>query len=162
MNRRIRFILAAIVTLALAVVGTTVWAGSKEGTTGHIIHHLKQPCNSLINMGDATFRMTVDGKAICSFEVTRTKVPNVKMGGAPIGLVFRSDGFEVTGGPKDGIGILEVCFAYSPEDKNKNAAIYAVFGSEQTILPSVIDGTPAMLCTATSNLNGIFAMVGNP
>lgn len=162
MNRKTRFIIAAIVTLVLAVVGTTVWAGSKESTVGPMIGDLKQDCNTTINMGDATFTMTVAGKEICSFEVTRTKVPNTDMGGAPEGLEFRSDGFIVTGGPSDGIGMLEVCFAYSPLDEEKNAQIYAVFGSEQTILPDVKEGTPAMLCAATTNLNGIFAVVGNP
>ncbi len=163
MNRKARLIVAAIVTLVLAVVGTTAWAGgSKESTVGPIIGHLKQACNSIINMGDATFTMTVDEKQICNFEVTRLKVPNTLMGGAPAGLEFRSDGFEVTGGPSDGIGILEVCFAYSPQDVEKNAQIYAVFESEQTILPDVKAGVPVMMCAATPNLNGIFAMVGNP
>jgi hypothetical protein len=162
MNRKTRFIIAVIVTLVLAVAGTTVWAGSKEGSLGHKIHYLKQRCNTTINMGDATFTMTVAGKPICDFEVTRTKVPNSFMLHAPYGLDFISDGFIVEGGPDDGIGVLEVCFAYSPRDEKKNAQIYAVFGHESAILPDVKEGTPAMLCAATYNkLNGVFAMVGN-
>lgn len=161
MNRKTRFIIATIVTLLLLVAGTTVWAGSKESSLGRIIHDLKQPCNTLINMGDATFRMTIAGKAICNFEVIRTKVPNTFMGNAPLGLEFISDGFEVIG-PADRIGILEVCFAYSPRDEKKNAQIYAVFGNQSAILPDVKTGTPAMLCAATDILSGFFAMVGNP
>ena len=162
MNRKTRLILAVIITLVLAVAATTVWAGSKEGSVPGKIHDLKQACNTTINMGDATFTMTVAGKKVCEFEVTRTKVPNVFMSGAPEGLEFRSDGFIVTGGPVDGIGMLEVCFAYSPQDEARNAQIYAVFGSQQTILPAVKEGTPAQLCAGTPILNGTFAMVGTP
>ncbi|MGC1376307.1 MAG: hypothetical protein WA821_08795 [Anaerolineales bacterium] len=163
MNRKTRLILAVIITLVLAVAATTVWAGSKEGSVPGKIHDGHGACNGgAINMGDATFTMTVGDKIICNFEVTRTKVPNVFMSGAPEGLEFRSDGFIVTGGPVDGIGMLEVCFAYSPQDEARNAQIYAVFGSQQTILPAVKEGTPAQLCAGTPILNGTFAMVGTP
>lgn len=165
MNRKTRLIIAAIVTLILAVTATTVWAGNnaKQGSLAGKIHELHGTCNDgIVNMGDATFKMTVGGKVICSFLVTRNKVPNTAMSGAPTGTEFRSDGFEVSGGPADGIGLLEVCFAYSPQDKEKNAQIYATFGSEAAILPSAKQGTPAMLCSATNQINGIFALIGTP
>src|SRR5262245_52353200 len=118
MNRKIRFLIAAIVTLAMLIAGTTAWAvGTKQSSLGPIINHMGQSCNTTINMGDATFTMTIAGKQICNFEVTRLKIPNAEMGGAPEGLEYRSDGFEVVG-PDDKIGILEVCFAYSPQDED--------------------------------------------
>jgi hypothetical protein len=162
MNRKTRLIIAVIITLVLAVAATTVWAGSKEGSLKGKIHDLKQACNTTINMGDATFTMTVAGKKICEFEVTRTKVPNAEMGGAPEGLEFRSDGFIVTGGPDDGIGMLEACFAYSPQDEAKNAQIYALLDNQLSILPAIKQGPPTQLCAATTILNGIFALVGDP
>ena len=161
MSRKIRFAIAAIVTLILVIVATGVWAESKESSLGPIVHDMKQACNTTILMGDATFTITVDEREICSFEVIRLKIPNAVMGSAPAGLEFRSDGFQVIG-PDDKEGILEACFAYSPQDADKNAQVYAVFGPEQTILPAVIDGPPTLLCVATSNLSGIFAVVGNP
>jgi len=162
MNRKIRFIIAAVATLVLVVVAGTVWAGSKESSLGPMIHNATQSCNTMISMGDATFEMTIAGDKMCNFEVIRLKVPNSIMGGAPEGLEFRSDGFEVIG-PTDRIGMLEVCFAYSPLDEEKNAQIYAVFRNEPAILPGVITGDdPVQLCAATDILSGIFALVGNP
>ena len=162
MNQKTRFMIAAIVTLILAVAATTVWAGgAKQSTTGPMVNGVSQACNTTINLGDATFTMTVAGQAKCTFEVNRLKVPNSIMGGAPEGLKFRSDGFQVSGSA-DRIGMLEVCFAYSPLDVEKNAQIYALFGNEPAILPDVKEGIPAMLCAATDHLSGIFAMVGNP
>lgn len=164
MNQKTRLLIAAILTLILAVTATTVWAGSnaKQGSLSGKIHHATGTCNGdAINMGDATFKMTVGDKVICTFEVTRTKVPNTSMGGAPTGTEFRSDGFIVEGGPADGIGVLEVCFAYSPLDEEKNALIYAKFGNETAVLPSVKQGTPKMLCAVTGIINGTFAMIGD-
>jgi hypothetical protein len=161
MNGKTRFIIAAIVTLVLAIAATTVWAGSKESSLGPIIQTATQKCNTTINMGDATFTITVAEEKICNFTVTRLKVPNTAMGGAPEGLEFRSDGFEVSA-PLDIIGMLEMCFAYSPLDEEKNAQIYALFGNQSAILPDIKIGPPAQLCAATENLNGIFALVGNP
>ena len=165
MTRKTRFIIAAIVTLILAVTATTVWAGSsnKQGSLGHKVHHLTGQCNGSVNMGDATFTMTVDEKVVCTFDVTRTKVPNAQMGQPPYGYVFRSDGFVVSGGPADGInGVLEVCFAYSPQDAEKNSRIYMTYGTESTLLLAAKQGTPAQLCAATGVLNATFAMVGMP
>lgn len=164
MNQKTRLLIAVILTLILAVTATTVWAGNnaKQGSIKGKVHDAHGTCNgSIINMGDATFKMTVDEKVICTFDVTRTKVPNAEMGGAPEGTEFRSDGFIVTGGPVDKIGVLEVCFAYSPKDEAKNAQIYGVFGSGSAILPSLKQGSPKMLCTTTGNINGIFAMIGD-
>ena len=162
MNRKTRLIIAVIVTLVLAVAATTVWAGSKEGSLGKKIHDARGICNgATVNMGDATFTMTAAGQEICDFEVTRLKIPNSAMGGAPEGLKFRSDGFKVTG-PTGRVGMLTVCFAYSPQDEAKNAQIYALFGSQQTILPGVKTGPPTQLCAATDILSGIFALVGRP
>jgi hypothetical protein len=162
MNRKTRLIFAAIVTLILAITATTVWAGSsqKEGSLGKKIHDAHGTCNgSGVNMGDATFVITVNDKIICTFEVVRVKNPNQVMGGAPEGKRFLSDGFTVYG--PDKIGMLEVCFAYPPQVREKNAQIFALFGNEQTVLPTVISGTPAQLCAATPNLSGTFAMIGD-
>ena len=162
MNRKTRLIIVAIVTVILAITATTVWAGSNkiEGSLGYQIHDATGTCNGdTVNMGDATFTMTVAGKIICTFDVTRTKTPNEVMGGAPEGKVFRSDGFIVEG--PDEIGMLEVCFPYTPQDQEKNAQIYALFGTQQTVLPAVISGTPAQICAATPNLSGTFAMIGD-
>jgi hypothetical protein len=163
MNRKTRLMLAAIVTLILAITATTVWAGSnnkKEGSLGQKIHDAHGTCNgSAVNMGDATFVITVAEKVICSFEVIRTKNPNEAMGGAPEGKKFLSDGFIVQG--PDKVGMLQICFAYPPQVREKNAQIFALFGSEKTTLPAVISGTPAQLCAATPNLSGTFAMIGD-
>ena len=163
MNRKTRLMLAAIVTLILAVAATTVWAGSnnkKEGSLGHKVHDARGTCNgSGVNMGDATFVITVNDKIICTFEVVRVKNPNQVMGGAPMGKRFLSDGFTVYG--PDKVGMLEVCFAYPPQVREKNAQIFALFGNEQTVLPTVTSGTPAQLCAATPNLSGTFAMIGD-
>ena len=174
MNRKTRLMIAAIVTIILAITATTVWAGSNKqaGSLGYQIHDETGTCNdSGVNMGDATFTMTVAGKTvaattvtgtdkdICTFDVTRTKVPNDVMGGAPEGKAFRSDGFIVDG--PDAVGMLEVCFPYSPQDQEKNAEIYALFGSQQTTLPAVISGSPAQICAATPNLSGLFALIGD-
>lgn len=162
MNRKTRLMIAAIVTIILAITATTVWAGSnkKTGSLGYEIHDARGTCNGAgVNMGDATFNMTVAGKVICTFNVTRTKVPNAVMGGAPEGRVFRSDGFIVEG--PDAVGMLEVCFSYSPQDQEKNAEIYALFGNEQAVLPAVISGTPTQICAATPNLSGTFALIGD-
>ena len=165
MNRKTRLMIAAIVTLVLAVTATTVWAGSntKKGSLDNKVHFARGKCNrGLVNMRDATFTMTTfDGKVICSFTVTRTKVPNSFMNHPPFGSEFRSDGFIVEGGPDDGIGLLEACFAYSPLDKASDAQIYVAFKTERAILPSVKQGTPTMLCAATPILNGTFALIGN-
>lgn len=164
MKRKTRLLIAAIVTLIVAITATSVWAASsnKEGSLGRKIHHLTGSCNGgEINMGDATFVMTVDETVICTFDVTRTKVPNAEMGGAPNGMEYRSDGFIVTGGPANGIGVLEVCFAYSPQDAEKHAGIYVSFGHESAMLPSVKTGSPSQLCTTTGIINGTFAMVGD-
>lgn len=161
MNRKTRIIIAAIVTIILAVGATTVWAGKKEGSLSGKIHNGTGTCKGeMINMGDATFKMTVDDRVICNFKVTRKKVPNAQMGAAPIGTEYRSDGFLVEGGPKEGVGILEVCFAYSPQDAAANAQIYGVFDSDATILPSANQGIPVMLCAVTNSLNGSFALIG--
>jgi hypothetical protein len=165
MTRKTRLIIAAIVTLILAVTATTVWAGSnrKDGSLGAKIHHLTGQCNAGVNMGDATFNIIVDEKVICTFDVTRTKVPNAQMGQPPFGMEFRSDGFIVSGGPAEGVnGVLEVCFAYSPQDAEKNAKIFMTYGTESTLLPAAKQGTPAQLCAATGVLNATFAMVGTP
>ncbi len=163
MNRKTRLILAAIVTVILAISATTVWAGKKEGSLSGKIHDGTGTCNgNLINMGDATFKMTVRGRVICNFKVTRKKVPNAQMGGAPTGTEYRSDGFLVEGGPKDGIGVLEVCFAYSPLDEAANTQIYGVFSTGASVLAAAKQGTPSMLCAATGSLNGSFALIGTP
>lgn len=162
MNRKIRFIIAIIVTLTLLVVGTTVWAGSKESSLGPTIHDVTQACNTTINMGDATFTMTVAGEEVCTFQVIRLKVPNTAVGSPPDGLEFRSDGFQVIG-PENRIGMLEVCFAHTPLDAEKNAQVFAVFGSQSAILPSIkIGDDPVQMCAAIDILSGIFAVVGEP
>ena len=162
MNQKIRLIIAAIVTLVLVATATTVWAGSKEGSLGSKIH-TGNGCNGdgIINMGDATFTMWVGDRIICDFTVTRNKVPNSHMGAAPDYTEYRSDGFTVSGGPKDGIGLLQVCFAYTPQDKAKNANIFGAASAESFILPSGVQGTPAMLCAITPVINGQFAMIGD-
>ncbi len=108
MNRKTRLIIAVIVTVILAITATTVWAGSnkKEGSLGDQIPQAEGICNGdTVNLGDATFTMTVAdmtvvkkmvaNKDICTFEVIRTKTPNDVMGGAPEGQTFRSDGFMI-------------------------------------------------------------------
>ena len=166
MNRKTRLILAVIITLVLAVAATSVWAGSKEGSLPGKIHDGRGSCNGgVINMGDATFTMIVDDRIICNFEVTRTKVPNSEMGGAPVGKVFRSDGFIVTGGPdpETGIGgILISCFAYSPQDEAKNTQVYALLDNQLGIVPAIKQGPPTQLCATTAILNGTFALIGDP
>lgn len=162
MNQKTRLIIAAIITLVLVATATTVWAGSKEGSLGSKIHEgIGCNDNGIINMGDATFTMWVGDRVICDFTVTRNKVPNSHMGAAPDYTEYRSDGFTVSGGPKDGIGLLQVCFAYTPQDKAKHAMIVGAASNEIFTLPGAVQGTPAMLCAITPVINGQFAVVGD-
>lgn len=165
MKRTYKLVLAALITIVLAAIGTTVWAGTKNGSLGNKIHHLYRNCSQTqaIHMGDATFTLLNDDLR-CKFEVERYKVPNTFFGPFPDGLETRSDGFNTIlhySSPAS----LQVCFAYSPLDAGKNAQVYSYANGTLVNIGGVVQsGPPRMLCaitTITSAYNTAFVLLGN-
>ena len=142
MNRTFRFILAGLITMGLVLAATTVWAGSKNGTLGPIVHEVHQNCsgNKSVNMGDAVFSLTT-GDTTCNFVVLRTKNPQSYFGPLNNGSTIRSDGFvvNVTGVSTN----VVVCFAYSPIDAKKNSTIWVFKSPNWVNLGGVVQsGSP--------------------
>ena len=162
MKRTSKFILAGLLVISLLLAATSVWAGTRTGTLGPLVHDVKKigDGNKTINMGDATFTITTSDSGY-SFEVVRTKVANSFFGAPPAGLAYRSDGFMVSSS-SSGASLVTACFAYTPQDASKEAAIYVYSGGSWTFLGGSVSGSPALICASTSVTDGGFVLLGNP
>ncbi len=160
MNRKNRFLIAAVLSIVLIFVAAGVWAAPKfQGTVPPVPQiPVTGDCLETVNMSTAI--LTVQSTD-CIKEVALISDPAVTYVPAPDGEAFVGDTFKVTTDPED--AIVQVCYAYPPEFADKDAMIYRL---NEDATPNVwveipgADAGDGTTCVASAA--GVFSLIGNP
>ena len=163
MNLKNRFLIAAVLTLALVLVSAGVWAAPKfQGTVPAVLQTFLIPvtgCLEEANMGTAIFSVQPATGCITGSDLVST--PAGTYVAAPEGKTFTGDTFKLTVEPAD--TLLQVCYAYTPELAAKEAKIFRL---NEDAAPNVWVEVPGAVVgdgtICVSSIAGVFGLIGNP
>jgi len=155
MKQKMSISIVLALTLFLAVVGISVWAGpGRQGTVP------TPPDEAILIAGETVTLGTVEITASVNGTVTRVKDPETDIGPAPSGLSFLSDAIIVE---LDEEGDVTVCYPYPKEVKDQDGGIYKwdEDAEEWVAVKGIVSGDPAKICFTDKGITGgSYALIG--
>ena len=147
--------IALALTLILAVVSVTVWAGpARQGSVPIPPDEVDLLPNVPVTLG------TVEITCTCSGTATRITDPETDIGPAPEGLSYLSDAVIIE---LHDICDINICYPYPPEVEDRNGEIYKwdCDAEKWELLESTISGDPKKICVVDEKVtDGTYALIG--
>ncbi|MDO9545342.1 MAG: hypothetical protein Q7J07_01155 [Pelolinea sp.] len=148
-------VIALALTLVLAVVSVTVWAGpSRQGTVPVTPKEADLLAGVKTTLGTMEVTLSVDGT------FTLVEDPETEFGAAPTGLDFLSDTGTFALAKE---GDITVCYPYPQAVKDLSGDIYKwdEDAKEWVVTESTISGDPPMICfTDKGVMGGTYSLLG--
>jgi hypothetical protein len=165
MNKKTRFVIAAILSIVIVLTAAGAWAAPRfRGTVPQppiqipaVVPQQGNNCLDTIDMKTAVFVRIPEG---CLIVVEKINEPDKAYVPAPEGKAFVGDTFKVTAEPVE--TLVRVCYAYPPEFEKKEAKIYKLNEEASPMVWGEVPGAVVENGTiCVQSVTGIFSLIGN-